>query len=76
MSDSAVKTMSKTPDNIPIQCIVLDGASYLISQLRICRNCEGVLGITDGNHRLYFDKEKRLALHEHIKCPDSDMFWA
>ena len=63
-----------TPDNQVIQTILYQGISYLISQVRICRKCKKTLVVTDGNHRLYFNKLDRIALHEHIQCPEQGFF--
>ncbi len=54
---------------IPIQTIEYAGETYLISQVRLCRLCGEPLDML-GNHRLHFDMEYRLALHEHIDCPE------
>jgi hypothetical protein len=31
--------------------------------------------VTDGNYKLFFDKENRVALHEHITCPPKADFY-
>jgi len=74
MSDRAVKTMTTNPQVLPIQSIEFNRETYIISQMRICRYCRIPMEITEGNHRLYFDKENRIALHEHIQCPISGYF--
>jgi len=69
-----VKIMMKDPPVLPLQTIVFAGETYIVSQVRICRKCINTLAITDGNHRLYFQKDKRIALHEHILCPELGFF--
>jgi len=69
-----VKIMMKEPPVLPLQTIVYSSETYIVSQVRICRKCKFTLAVTDGNHRLYFDKEKRIALHEHIICPELGYF--
>ena len=54
---------------IPIQTVEYDHETYLISQVRLCRKCNQIIEVIDGNHQLYFDDKGRLALHQHIQCP-------
>jgi len=58
---------------IPIQTLEYNHETYLISQVRVCRKCHKPLDMM-GNHRLYFDIENRLALHEHIDCVDEEIY--
>ncbi len=57
-----------------IQTIQVGKVNYIISQLRLCRKCHDPINVTAGNHQFYFDLVNRIALHEHIKCPDSDFY--
>lgn len=76
MVEKAVKiAMTTAMKDIPIATIVCDGETYIISQVRICRNCKQSLVITDGNYKLVIDKENRVALHEHLRCPPKPDFY-
>jgi len=69
-----VKNMFKDPPVLPLQTIVYAGETYIVSQVRVCRNCKRPMQVTDGNYRMYFEKEDRIALHEHIMCPEYGYF--
>jgi len=71
---SGVNIMMKDPPIVPLQTIVFGGMTFIVSQVRICRKCRDTLALTDGNHRLCFNKEERIALHEHIICPEIGYF--
>jgi hypothetical protein len=59
---------------LPLQSLEFGGTTYIVSQVRKCRLCKEEIQITDGNYRMYFEKEYRIALHEHIHCPEKDFF--
>ena len=66
--------MPKDPLVVPLNTIVFAGETSIISQVRVCRLCKIFIQVTDGNYRMYFEKEDRIALHEHIQCPELGYF--
>lgn len=66
--------MEPIQPTLPLQTIVMEKETYIVSQVRVCRNCKNYIEVVDGNHNLYFDKAKRIALHEHIQCPHIGYF--
>ena len=50
------------------QSHLIDGETYLVSQVRICRKCKLELPLTLVNVELYIDKQNRIILWQHKTC--------
>ena len=51
----------------------IDGKTYIVSQVRICRKCKVELPLTLVNVELYIDKQNRIILWQHKNCnPQTD----
>ncbi len=46
----------------------IDGETYIVSQVRICRKCKLELSLTLVNVEEYIDKKHHIILWQHKKC--------
>lgn len=51
---------------------VIEGEEYIVSQVRVCRKCKGILPLNLQNVEEYADKENRIILWQHKDCNKPD----